>query len=221
MRTEARFAVGSRSGPRSTIWKAWVHGDEAYIASRMFGSDMKVSLHSSGQCQWSATETWVRRQSSVRNADRHVHRWQVDLPEGSQALLAFRVEIPVSELRALPPPTDRKKVWWVSGAPAGATVRFLFYLTRPSDSDPAPPPAVESQMRHLFSFQLRSTRWLVAFVEVISLSAADIARARASVTEQARAAGLVPSAEHRLSLFIQPPPEGGAHGLLELCFAEA
>jgi hypothetical protein len=215
---EARFAVGSRDGPRSTIWKVWVQGDEAYIASRMFGSDMKVSLHSTGRCQWSATDNWVRRQASVRNAERHVHRWQVDRPSGNESLLAFRVEIPVAELRLVPPPTDKKKVWWVSGAPDGSTVRFLFYLTRPSETDPAPRP--EPEKRHLFSLQLRSSRWLVVFCEVIALSAADIAAARAQVLERVASAGLILGPDHRMSLFIQPPPQGGAHGLLERCFTE-
>lgn len=107
MPAEARFACGTRTGPRSTIWKAWVHGDEAYLASRMFGSDMKASFHSSGQCQWSATETWVRRQLGVRNAERHVQRWQVIYPAGDEALLVFRVEITVSELRVQVPPRDK------------------------------------------------------------------------------------------------------------------
>jgi hypothetical protein len=100
--TEARFATGSRLGPRSTIWKAWVHGDEAYIASRMFGSDMKASFHSSGQCQWSATDTWVRRQKDVRNSERHVKRWQVSYPAGNEALLVLCVEIPGSEWSGSP-----------------------------------------------------------------------------------------------------------------------
>ena len=98
VRTEARFALSSRAGPRSTIWKAWVAGNEGYIASRMFGRDMKVSFHLSGQCQWSATDTWVRRQKTLRNAERHVHRCQVTYPVSSEAFLLFRVEVPGTEL---------------------------------------------------------------------------------------------------------------------------
>ena len=219
MRTEARFALGSRAGPRSTIWKAWVAGNEAYIASRMFGSDMKVSLHSSGQCQWSATDTWVRRQGNLRNAERHVHRWQVTYPTGNEAVLLFRVEVPGTELRSLPAPTDHKKVWWVSGFPQGATVRFLFYMTRPTDAEPAPTPS--EHRRHLFSLRLRDTRWVVCIVELISLSASDLENARSEVIAQVTAAGHVAESQHRLCLFIQPPPEGVAHGLLELCATEA
>jgi hypothetical protein len=159
MLTEARFASGTRPGPWSTIWKAWVHGDEAYVASRMLGSDMKASFHSSGQCQWSATDTWVRRQTGARNSERHVRRWQVNYPDGSESLLVFRVEIPSSELRVLPPPRDKKRVWWVSGAPAEATTRFLFYVTRSTESDPGA--SAVTPYGHLFSLPLQ---WSLARV---------------------------------------------------------
>ena len=218
LRKEARFAVGSRTGARSTIWKVWVHRDDAYISSRMFGSDIKVSLHSTGQCQWSCTDTWVKRQENARNSDRHIVRWVVAQPAGDKALLIFRVEIPVSELRESEPLTDKKKIFWVSGAPPETTVRFLIYLTRPSELDPAP--AESDAMRHLFSLRLRNKRWLIVFVEVVLLSASDIAVARHTVRVQAVAAGFMPRPEHRAGLFIQPPPDGGAHGLLELCLTE-
>ena len=197
-----------------------MHGDDVYIASRMFGSDMKVSLHASGGSQWSATDSWVRRQPNIRNAGRHVHRWRINYPAGNEALLAFRVEIPTSELRQLPEPKDKKKVWWVSGTPPESTVRFLFYLTRPNDTDPVPP--ASPQMRHLFSLRLRGSRWLVVFVEVISLSGADLAALRTAVLEQSKTWGLVvPVPDHRMSLLIQPPPEGGAHGSLRCALSEA
>lgn len=188
------------------------------MASRMFGSDMKASFHSSGQCQWSATDSWVRRQAGIRNAERHVHRWRVSYPTGNEALLLFRVEIPASELRAQVPQRDKKKVWWVSGVPDGATARFLFYITRPSDIEPGSQAGTPAR-RHLFSLRLSNARWFVCLVELISLAVDDIKHARTTVTEQVRSAGLVPNANHRMSLFIQAT-EGGAHGLLELCLTE-
>jgi hypothetical protein len=217
--TEARFALGSRKGPRSTIWKAWVHGDDAYIASRMFGSDMKVSLHASGDCQWSATDTWVRRQPNVRNAERHVTRWHISHPANDEALLAFKVEIPTSELRVLPEPRDKKKVWWVGNTSPESTARFLFYLTRTNDVDPAPDSS--PLQKHLFSLRFRDSRWLVVLVDFISRSEADLSALREAVIRQAKSWGLsAPEPDHRACLFSQPPPEGGAHGLLELCLTE-
>jgi hypothetical protein len=218
-RTHVRFAVGTRGAERSTIWKLWTQGDEIYLASRMFGSDMKVSFHSSGACQWSCTDSWVKRQESVRNSDRHVKRWSVEHPTGNQALLLFRVEIPVSEIRPQPSPSDKKKVCWVSGAPREVTIRFLLYLTRAVSEPPAPPD--NERLRHLVSLRTRDGRWVVVLVETISLSAVDLESARQAVRQQMAEAGFSPRPEHRASLLISLNDPQGAHGLLELCLTEA
>ena len=217
-RTEARFALGTRHGPKSTIWKAWVQGDESYITSRMFGGDLKVSIHSSGECQWSCTDTWVKKQDRQRNSLRHIVKWKISPPTTNQALMVFRVEIPVSEVRPTPPPTDKKKVFWINNVPEGATARVIFYLTTPSASDPA----VGNKLphRHIFSLRLRNERWLIALLDLISLSAVDLAAARAALQEQLKGSGHTPSSDHRSSLFMQPS-ESAPHGLLELCPAEA
>jgi hypothetical protein len=217
-RTEARFAVGTRGGPRSTIWKAWVQGHEAYVTSRMFGSDMKLSLHSSGACQWSCTDTWVLRDPQRRNADRHLVRWQIEPPSDNNARLVFRVEIPVSELRPVEPPKDKKKVFWVSNAPEDSTIRFLFYLTPAAKADPAPQAALPQ--RHLFSLRLRNSQWFVSFVDLISISAPDLERARSALRERVRDAGHVPEEHHRGSMFIQSTGDS-PNGLLELCLVGA
>ena len=217
-RKEARFAVGSRAGPRSTIWKAWVHNEEAYLASRAFGSDLKVSFHSSGACQWSRTDNWVGRQPASRNADRHIVRWQVTHPRGPESLLLLRVAVPVSEVRALPPPTDRKKVFWVDGAPPESTVQFLFYLTSPLDVEPTTP--ASQRMRHLFSLGLRNRRWLVVFAQLITLSPEDLASARRTVMAEVAARVPLPPGDLRMCLFSEPNATNPAPAFLELCAHE-
>lgn len=217
-RTEVRFALGSRNGQRSAIWKLWTQGDEAYLTSRMFGSDMKVSFHSSGQCQWSCTDSWVQRQEIPKNSDRHVKRWSVEQPKENEALLLFRVEIPASELRSQPPLKDRKKVFWVSGIPSDVTVRFLLCLTRVLEADPAPKNT--DNLQHLASLRMRNGRWIVVLIENISLSAADLAAAREATRQQLLAEGITPLPEHRAGLLISPSDPRDAHGLLELCLTE-
>lgn len=217
-RREIRFAVGRRAGPRSTIWKCWIQGDEVYLTSRMFGSDSKVSLHSSGECQWSCTSSWVLRQAVPRNADRHIVKWQVEYPSTSQALLVFRVGVPASELRPLPPPTDKKKVLWVGNVPAEATVQFLFFVTMPV----ADAPEVSSlpERHHLISMHLASGRWLVIFAEITSLNAADVRAARDHVVQQVREAGEEVHPEYRFALFGHSN-ENGSRSLLEVCATDA
>lgn len=213
-RTEARFAVGTREGAKSTIWKLWVQGDETYLTSRMFGSEMKVSFHSSGDCQWSCTDKWVLRHENKKNAERHVVKWRADLPTGSDAAMLFRVDIPLSEVRPLPPPADRKKVFWISNVPSGGTVRFVIYLTPPYAADPAL--GRELPHRHLFSLQQRSGRWVVVLVDVVALSEGDLDAARTAVRAQTPADHGLPDPNHRYCLFMQGL-EGAPRGLLELC----
>ncbi len=215
---EFRFAVGSKNGPRSTVWKCWVQGAEAYIAGQLFGTEAKVSLHSSGECQWSCTDMWVQRDPSRRNADRHMAKWQLTYPQDNNAILAFRVAVPVSELRSQPAPLRSKKAFWVGSAPTGSTVEFCFYFTRALDGPP--PTDGNPALRHIVSLGLRDGRWLVAFVWLRSLSAADIAAARDAAVDQARVAGVQVRAEHRLALFALPTAETSA-AVLEVCATDA
>lgn len=216
-RTEARFAVGSRHGQRSTIWKAWTQGDEAYLATRMFGKYQKVSFHSSGQCQWSRTDEWVKEHEDRRNSDRHFVRWEAPESQNGQATLVFKVDIPMSEIREMPPPTDNKKVFWVSGAPHEATVRFAIYMAPHSEHDPAP--LNTDNRSHLFSLRFRSGRWMVVLVQLLSLSNSDLSSARRAVIDQ-----FLPILENyelsdlRSVLFSQPNGnELNCYGFIEVC----
>ena len=145
-------------------------------------------------------------------------KWYLSYPQDHNAILAFRVAIPVSELRPEPAPLHRKKAIWVGSAPAGSTVEFCFYFTRPLDGPP--PTDGNSALRYLASLQLRDGRWLIAFVWLRSLSAADIAAARDAAVAQARDAGLQVRAEHRLALFALPTAETSA-AVLEVCATDA
>lgn len=216
-RREARFAVGSRLGQRSTIWKVWVQGEEAYLASRMFNRYQKVSFHSSGQCQWSFTDTWVAEQNGRRNSDRHIVRWRMPEAQSGQAILAFKIEIPMSELRPQSPLTDKKKIFWVAGAPTDATIRFVIFITPESENDPVLPDT--EARRHLFSLRFRSTRWVVVFVEITSLSQTDLSAARSTVIEQ-----FLPNSRESIhtelrSLFFTQPNDTAldCNGFIELC----
>jgi hypothetical protein len=44
-----RWAVGTPTGPRGSIWRLWVNGNDVYIAARIVAADINASLHASGQ----------------------------------------------------------------------------------------------------------------------------------------------------------------------------
>jgi hypothetical protein len=211
---EARFAVGEPEGRRSTVWKFFVQKNEAYIATRMFGSDAKVSFHSTGQCQWSATDRWVRASPERRNADRHIVKWLMPRPAGAVAVHVFRVRIPESELRVIP--LQREKldaVEWLPAPVPGQTVSIECYFTPPTDHDPTltgPLPA-----RRIFSMQLHDRRWFVGLHTVFSLDGKSLEPLRQEMNALASRAGIEPEHKHRACAFTD---NGGAtRGLIELC----
>ena len=200
------------------MWKCWVQGAEAYISGRLFGYEAKVSLHSSGECQWSCTDTWVKRDPNRRNADRHMARWHLTYPQDNNSILAFRVAIPVAELRLEPSMPNRKRVLWVGNAPPRSTVEFCFYFTRQADE----PPATDGNpaLQHLASLRLRDGRWFVVFVWLRSLSAPDIAAARDAAIVQAHEAGVEIRPEFRIALFALPSADTSA-AVIEVCATDA
>lgn len=200
------------------MWKCWVQGDEVYLTGHLFGAEAKVSLHSSGLCQWSLTDSWVKKDVSRRNADRHIARWNMAFAQGSTAVLAFRVAIPVSELRSWPLPKGQKKAYWIGGAPTGSTVEFCFYITPILNGQPKV--NTNPALRHLASLPLRNGRWLVCFVWLRSLSAADIADLRDAALTQATEAGVQVRPEHRIAFFASASKENSA-AVMEVCASAA
>jgi hypothetical protein len=73
-RNTVRFAVGSASEARSSLWRLWVDKDDVYLAVRQTPRGLKVSLHKSGD--WRIA--WVKNPdlNEQLHADRIVCRWR-------------------------------------------------------------------------------------------------------------------------------------------------
>lgn len=154
---EFRFGVGSLTTPRSTVWKVWTTGDDAYIQSRMMGSSAKVSLHKDGQCQWSLNSDWYGvNRPGAKNSGRHIARWKRKKPEEDRASLVFRIIIPESELRRTVLPESLKNVHWIPSPVPNRAQIIECYIT---------PPAKDRGMKfpfaHLASLELADFKLLV------------------------------------------------------------
>src|SRR5688572_21617211 len=114
-RAELRVAVGSPNGRRSTVWKIWAAKSDVYIQSRMMGANMKVSLHQSGSCQFSATSEWLVRHAppGTKNAERHIRRWKLPHIGKAGAAPVFRIMVPSSELRRVPFAEELEGIQWL------------------------------------------------------------------------------------------------------------
>ena len=209
---EFRLAIGTPTGRRSTVWKFSVRKSDIYIFSRMFGSDTKVSLHSTGDCQWSATDTWVMKVPGRRNAERHIVKWFMRRPTGASALHVFRVVIPETELRVIDITEDLSAVVWLPAPPRGRMVSIECYITPMSQSDPA----LLSKLPHphLFSLPLADGRWFIVLHQVLP-DGKDLESLRNQINARAREAGIEPKPEHRASAFTIS--DASERGLIELC----
>lgn len=211
MPKEIYIAVGSPESERSSVWKFWVQNNEIYILSRMFGRDSKVSLHKSGTCQWSLTDHWVQAEHDRKNADRHMARWHIERPTGTEAQHIFRVHIPVSELRPVQVEEKLAKVRFIPVPEGGASVTLECYITPASDSDPA----LQSNLNLPIeaSFPLAEGRWFVIMSNVSPTAGCDITQLRKAALGEMRE--YIPQKEHRIAAFTEQA--GSTKGLIELC----
>lgn len=211
---QIRIAVGSPTGRRSTVWKFTAHKNDVYILSRMFGSDTKVSLHSSGSCQWSGTDRWVLKAAGRKNAERHITKWEMPRPSGTAALHVFQIRIPETELRPSELGEDLTNVKWLPVPPLGHTVSLECYFTPVSEADPAH--ATNLPYPRLFSLRMPEGRWFIVLYDVVPLNGNDLNQLRSEMNARAKAAtGADPNPAHRAAVFTVG--EGTARGLIELC----
>lgn len=87
----ARFAVVDGEGRASDVWRVWTGTknptNEIYVATRQQAGDLKISLHSDGNCQFGLTD---RARRLISRADRRaLDRWQHGTVVGPDPLLAW------------------------------------------------------------------------------------------------------------------------------------
>jgi hypothetical protein len=210
---EVRFVVGSPSGRRSSAWKFIVRGSDVYILTRMFGSEAKVSLHASGQCQWSRSDKWVTQAPGRRNADRHIVKWSMPRQIAREAVIIFQIRIPETELRILATEEDLLSVQWLSPPPPGTTTSLECYITPVSKADPT----LANTTPHpcILSLPMADGRWFVVLHYVAPMNGRELAGEREKMVRQMRAAGVRPGPQHRGGAFTIGPML--THGFIELC----
>lgn len=210
--TSFRVAVGGAAGRRSTVWKFVVQGNEVYILSRMFGSDVKVSLHGDGRCQYSMTDAWMKKNPGTRNAERHMERWRVSRPFGNAAVHAFRVWLPHSELSAIDAEEDLSGVEWLDAPPLGASVALECYFTPSTEHDPCLIGSMPFPV--LFRTRLLDGRWFVVLHHVDRWDGATLHGRRELELKKMKARGYVPKPHHRGAFFSGVKRE--VRGLIEM-----
>jgi len=153
------------------------------------GSSTKVSIHESGQAQWSMESDWYgRNKPNQPNRGRHIERWQVPSPMPSTATHAFRLSVPESELRAIDNDEDLTEVTWLTAPTPGHKLNVECYLS------PKPPEdAPRTEASFLTVLDLDPGRSVVALTSLFPVSEADSAQlelARTTARSEATASGI-------------------------------
>ncbi len=212
MRKEVRIAVGTPNGPRSTVWKFAANGADVYIFTRLLGADAKVSLHASGDCQWSGTGVWVKKDPARKNQDRHFGKWHEPRPFAGRHLHCFFMQFPAPDLHPIRGEGKLGKVLWLQAPPADGVLSLDCYFTGPSHEDPS----LSTILPHdrLFSFHLSDGRWFVVQHRIADLKSFKLDATRAYIADRMRAAGEEPRRKQRAAVFCKS--DGTACGLIEL-----
>lgn len=137
LKRELRFRVGSQVSAHSTTWKIFTRKSDIYLLSRAFGSTLKVSLHETGECQFSRTAEWAA-ESGRPNQERHIVKWEMpDRRSPSTAILAFRIIFPQSELRvASADETEIENACVYPAPPFGQGAYVEVQVSPPMDEEP-------------------------------------------------------------------------------------
>ncbi len=136
--THLRFAVGSPTGARSSIWWAAAEGPGDFYVGRRGIPSVKASLHATGEWQIEFTREAIEKGKAqptvsaypgqqARGRTRFIDKWTRP-PERAPGLTkALLVRVPSS---AVVPRAEGflKKTHWTE-APAGRTVEYLLVLT--------------------------------------------------------------------------------------------
>lgn len=152
MSKELRFCVGELGDVHSAAWKVWVRKDDIYLHSTGMGSDLKVSIHASGQCQLSGTSAFVLA-AGIPNRVRHGAVWQRPPFDSSGRCRVLQVILPRSEMTRRTAKRFARNLALLPLPPLGYATAIDLVL---ADSPTAASSGLDSQLAALLEIPLLS-----------------------------------------------------------------
>lgn len=117
-----RVAVGTKTGPQSSVWIIWSRRDEVYAAHRARAGTEKFSFHSSGICRQAFTAEYGRPPSVD---DRAIQKWtRAPTPPAGlgQRSRVLSVVTPTDTLSSVKPRDVPDKINWLPPRALSATI---------------------------------------------------------------------------------------------------
>ncbi len=210
---EFRFAIGDPFRLRSTVWLLKSTKADFYIHSRMMGGSTKVSIHESGQAQWSMQAEWYgKNRPSQPNAMRHIEKWTWTAPNPNTATHTFRIFIPRTELRTFTTSEDLSLVTWLPDPGLGKQVVIETYISPSSAAD-----APSKDAGFLCALERDHGTSVVAFARIADMSEHDneqLAQVHAEVAQVVATQDLTVKPGYRVVAFAVD--DNGIRGMIEL-----
>ena len=131
--TSLRICIGEEKGRRSTVWWFTTSGADIYFGSRVMKKSSKISLHKSGDAQWSEMSEWFGKNRPGRpNQERHLEKWKRGLPTDTDAKLMFRIVLLAQELDFGDSREDLSDVIWIPAPSVGFNRSINLYHSKGS-----------------------------------------------------------------------------------------
>jgi hypothetical protein len=195
------------------VWKVVARNGDVYIISRMMGSQAKVSLHQSGQGQWSLTSAWAEARA-IPPQKRHIDRWVVSQPTSIQAAHVFRLIFPSGELKDVGTPRKTISIHWLDPPAPGYTVIVEFYLA-PAPPESIRPSQVPFPIIGILPVGATGSLVLLRNQEPLDSAKSEILESvRSQIMDFSRSAGVRPAPHLRAVAFVVA--DDGARGFIEI-----
>ncbi|WP_413625585.1 hypothetical protein [Luteibacter sp. Lutesp34] len=215
MANRGKYKFGVIDGERrSSVWTVAVNREDIYLTSSRMKHD-KISLHASGQGNWSLKTEALNTAPFKPNGGRHVAQWHDTGVLLGRSKALFFLLIPETELvvayESLAPTVKA-----IAAPPSGYAVKVMLAVSPHLPRDQRVQIAGDSVML-LFDHRMQDSRALLAIAQVIAIPPsmpAQMDAIRRVQRDKARAYGLADATGTRATVRIDDAR--GVPGIIEL-----
>lgn len=122
------YIADEHDRPRSSLWRAFCHGDDVYLAPRKIGGALKLSIHRDGNCQYGTTRHYVQKaRAQGIDAFPPLARWRRPPTPESGAFHVASILFPTDFLRSRTIARPTKLKFAIPLAPLGHAIEVMVF----------------------------------------------------------------------------------------------
>lgn len=133
-RFDIQLAVGSPSGPRSSVWAIWSRNSEVYAAHRSMGRIEKFSFHTPTLCRHAFTKEHGTPSGQSNRAMQSWHRGNTPQAGSNQIVRVLRIGVATDHLSTKLAEVPPNNTHWINPAPSGGSTVIDLSFTNDSEA---------------------------------------------------------------------------------------